>query len=407
MASELIVQGYLNRETEFTHGLMGDCGPNAFHVLASWSDNKYYSTYTMYQQMRAHVPPLCGTDGDATGNGLRTYALTAGFTVASYYGYVSDTWSGWLTFVLKELDAGRPVLIELAVGQNLKDWLTGKGENATNLKYHYITLVGYNSGVVSKRPEAAGKGVLPNGFWAADGDSFDSGSALQFIPFTNLSAAKPCMALSIQRRVALTPPPPPPPPSSGGSTVGVPTGWKDDGSTLTAPNGKTVRLGFRDYILAHTWEPNMVPLTKEYLTATGSEQDFRIALTWTKATNSLTTAQGPEFADQLAAANASVTAEQQQVTQAQAAQQAAEAQLASAQQALAVAQQALAAANAKINELEQEGAMTPAAQAAVDYVKALIAQQAAASAADTSAQAAQAAEAKAIAAQEAQGAQGA
>lgn len=398
MASELIIPGFLNRESEFTHSLTGDCGPNAFHVLASWSDNKYIATYTVYQGMRAHSPALCGTNGDSTGNGLRTYALTAGYTVAGYYGYAGDTWSGWMAWVLKQLDAGRPVLIELAVGQQLRDWITGKGENANNLKYHYITLVGYNSGVVSSRPEAKGKGVLPNGFWAADGDSFDSGNVLQFITLASLSAAKPCTALSIMRRVALPAPAPTPSPTGGSTTMGVPTNWKDNGSILTAPNGKTVKLGFRDYILAHTWEPNMVPVNDEYLTAAGSQQDFSMALAWVKANNVVGTARGVEFGDQLAAANAKVSAEQQQVVAAQAAQKAAETAQNTAAQALAAAQTALAAANAKITQLQNQGAMTPAAQAALNYVKAVITQQQAAAAAEAAAQAMATAEAAAIAA---------
>lgn len=43
-----------------------------------------------------------------------------------------------------------------------------------------------------------------------------------------------------------------------------PFGWHDDGKTLTAPNGHRVVLGFRDYILAHQWDPGNVPLGEEY-----------------------------------------------------------------------------------------------------------------------------------------------
>ena len=43
----------------------------------------------------------------------------------------------------------------------------------------------------------------------------------------------------------------------------IPTGWKDDGQTLTAPNGVGVRLGFRDYVLSHGWDPGNVPLALE------------------------------------------------------------------------------------------------------------------------------------------------
>lgn len=45
--------------------------------------------------------------------------------------------------------------------------------------------------------------------------------------------------------------------------MGVPTGWKDDGTTLTAPNGMKVVLGFRAYVLAHAWDAANVPLENE------------------------------------------------------------------------------------------------------------------------------------------------
>jgi len=52
---------------------------------------------------------------------------------------------------------------------------------------------------------------------------------------------------------------------NGGAIVGgVPSGWKDDGTVLTAPNGIPVRQGFRQWILDHTWEADNFPLTAEY-----------------------------------------------------------------------------------------------------------------------------------------------
>lgn len=50
--------------------------------------------------------------------------------------------------------------------------------------------------------------------------------------------------------------------TQGGSMV--PTGWKDTGATLTAPNGHTVTLGFRDYILSHQWDSNNWPLEEAH-----------------------------------------------------------------------------------------------------------------------------------------------
>src|SRR5258707_819902 len=47
----------------------------------------------------------------------------------------------------------------------------------------------------------------------------------------------------------------------------VPANWKDDGTTLTAPNGVKVVHGFRDYVLAHNWDPGNIPLAAEFGTS--------------------------------------------------------------------------------------------------------------------------------------------
>lgn len=45
--------------------------------------------------------------------------------------------------------------------------------------------------------------------------------------------------------------------------MGIPTGWKDDGTTLTAPNGVPVVMGFRGEIINGNWNPDNVPEAKE------------------------------------------------------------------------------------------------------------------------------------------------
>lgn len=51
---------------------------------------------------------------------------------------------------------------------------------------------------------------------------------------------------------------------SGGSGVGVPIGWHDDGTNLTAPNGIIVHTGFRTWILTHPWDAGDTPVAPEY-----------------------------------------------------------------------------------------------------------------------------------------------
>jgi GH25 family lysozyme M1 (1,4-beta-N-acetylmuramidase) len=52
----------------------------------------------------------------------------------------------------------------------------------------------------------------------------------------------------------------------GGSSMGVPTGWHDDGVTLTTPNGNKYVKGFRAHVLAHMpqWAAGDVPLENEH-----------------------------------------------------------------------------------------------------------------------------------------------
>jgi hypothetical protein len=55
-----------------------------------------------------------------------------------------------------------------------------------------------------------------------------------------------------------------PPTAIGGHMTTIPQNWMDNGTTLVAPNGHKVVLGFRDHILNTTWDAGNVPLSEEY-----------------------------------------------------------------------------------------------------------------------------------------------
>ena len=65
----------------------------------------------------------------------------------------------------------------------------------------------------------------------------------------------------------------------------IPVGWSDNGTILTAPNGHTVRQGFRSKVMAG-WEASDMPLEDEHGDGSGgTEQTFtRTILTWTPQT---------------------------------------------------------------------------------------------------------------------------
>ncbi len=79
--------------------------------------------------------------------------------------------------------------------------------------------------------------------------------------------------------------------SQGGASMPIPQNWKDDGTTLTAPNGHHVTLGFRAHIInAASWDAGNTPNEDEYHTeqvllhnasvGSGQRQTFRDALLW-------------------------------------------------------------------------------------------------------------------------------
>jgi hypothetical protein len=102
----------------------------------------------------------------------------------------------------------------------------------------------------------------------------------------------------------------------------IPTGWKDDGKTLVAPNGIPVVMGFREYVLVHNWDANNWPLAGEQVISSGSiepgnasigpgsRQDFRLtSLGWTQSRNVYVIYVGQDIRaleQQLAAANTHV-----------------------------------------------------------------------------------------------------
>ena len=123
----------------------------------------------------------------------------------------------------------------------------------------------------------------------------------------------------------------------GVSQMAVPSGWKDDGKTLVAPNGIPVVHGFRDYVLAHAWATNNWPLAPEQVTTSGSiepgnasigpgsRQDFRLtSLGWTQSRNVYVIYVGQDvqaLSHQLAAANQHVSQLEAQIAQMQQQQQ--------------------------------------------------------------------------------------
>ncbi len=273
----IFLPGRVDRESEFVGGLTGACGPNASAMAQRWADQSHLTTLDVYHRMRA--AGRCDPNGASTLSALADDARAAGYNVALLSFQQPMPAGSWRDFFQRHV--GRQAIVfETANGQALRDTLTGKGENATNLHYHFVMVAGWHPGGHSDR---AGRD-LPAGWWCADGDNYDSGDVLQFYEDGILAASQPSGALAIAARVAFD--------EIGADPVGIPNNWHDDGATLTAPNGVPVVKGFRDWVLTHPWSADDWPLAPEAglpsvepgnpSIGAGTRQDFRMtSLGWT------------------------------------------------------------------------------------------------------------------------------
>ncbi len=283
--SESILPGTIHRATEFVGSLTGACGPNALAMGQAWAEQwADVGTIGVYADMRARG--LCEVSGASTLADLGAEAMALGLPLAGVRNY-GEPWDDWRTFYAAHVGT-HYILMETANGQALTDSISGQGENAVNLHYHFIGVVGHHEGGYSSR---AGRD-LPVGWWAVDGDNYVAGDVLQFYPDDVMAAAQPCGALALGAKVSM-------------QMSGVPSGWKDVGGVLVAPNGKNVQHGFRQHIIdAAVWPAALMPLGGEY--GTPARQDFALSLTWGQtAANEIA---GPDFPAQIAYLQAALAA---------------------------------------------------------------------------------------------------
>lgn len=237
--------------------LDGTCGPNALSSVESYVWQKHVTTLAVYRAMRANN--WCDPNGASNATEVWHQAVKDGAT-AELRAY-GEPWNDWYNWVVTRLKNNCAIVLNIARGQALKDTLTGKGENAKNLQYHFIALLEYHIGGWNARLNRN----LPEGCIVVDGDNFATPYAttinlVEFYDIPTLAAAKPCGAIAVRYQ------------EQGGNAMatGVPTGWSDTNisdfaGTLTAPNGVPCVRGFRHFILTYPggWPADDVPLEKE------------------------------------------------------------------------------------------------------------------------------------------------
>ena len=208
-------------------------------------------------------------DGAAATNGAATVANMAremirhGASIAIEWDYAGDIMPhDWHTLI-KENAGIHPILMQLANAQALYN-AHGQAEDQ-GVHYHAIAIVG----------------IADEGYVVADPNNATVEQTFDIYPIQALTNARPCGLIMLNTK---------------GPPTMLPTGWTDDGTTLTSAKGVHIINGFRAYCLEH---PEFLaiagePLGPEYATdavgmdpshGTGAEQIFNCgALGWVAQT---------------------------------------------------------------------------------------------------------------------------
>ena len=165
MAEFFLPGGSLYNESEFNSG-NGSCGPTILAGAGRWATGaRQPIAKQTVSQMQAWG--LCGPTGVTNTPKLIEAARKYGYHVQ-----LNQPNRGVMHFATDTLQGvnGRRqgvCVLEIANGQALRDYLSGLGEDAQNLQYHFIGLIGYNSGGYSNWLGCQ----VPQGFHAIDGAS--------------------------------------------------------------------------------------------------------------------------------------------------------------------------------------------------------------------------------------------
>lgn len=144
--------------------------------------------------------------------------------------------SNTLAHIKEQINAGIPVLlcaaedsfIDTAIGRPPYHW-TPSGN-------HCIVVSGYTS-----------DGNLLVRDYASVGNAWPAGSKRTYIA-SRIQAVSATAIYPYWKAVSMP----------------VPQGWKDNGSTLTAPNGHYLVSGFRKWVMDHNWDASDQPNEEEY-----------------------------------------------------------------------------------------------------------------------------------------------
>jgi hypothetical protein len=234
--------------TEFYAGFNGTCGECALEdAMAAASDTKASEddmvAVTHEMQHHGQADP----NGASTLWGLAREAERRGFEVLIEWDYANPLPHDWHTVLIQNAGV-HPIVLQHANGQALHDAETGAADEV-GLQQHFTAIINKQA----------------DGYVDNDGDNYQVLKRYQVYNIGTLFNSQVAGLLMIAKKAPVSQPP----------TEHVPAGWKDDGKTLTAPNGHVVVNGFRALILGDAgYDPADQPLESERPTGTNSAEQI-------------------------------------------------------------------------------------------------------------------------------------
>jgi hypothetical protein len=159
----LLPIGNLWNQSEFNSG-NGSCGPAILSSAGMWSTNQRSPiAKSVVAQMQAWG--LCSPTGVCNLPQLLQAAKNYKWPVSENQPNIGPMHFSVETLTGTNNRTPGVCVLEVSNGQALVDYLSQTGEDATNLEYHFIGLVGYNAGGYSNYLGCQ----VPQGFHAVDG----------------------------------------------------------------------------------------------------------------------------------------------------------------------------------------------------------------------------------------------
>ena len=193
--------------SEFAEGFNGTCTQTALEVCLACVEQRAPTQEHMVAITREMIAKgICAANGAATLWAVAHEARDLGRSVAIEWDYQEPLQPDWHKALLD--NAGlRPILMQVAVGMALVDAETQIRDEAQQLHYHAIAIVGRQD----------------DGYVVADGDHPQVTERFQVYTYPTLQAAQPCGLLVLDMPLPTIP------------HSNLPTGWVDDGTQLLGP----------------------------------------------------------------------------------------------------------------------------------------------------------------------------